>query len=186
MTRLILIRPGSTDFDDQQRIKGSLDIPLNDRGADQAEQTALDLADTYIDAIYSSPCLSARQTSQCIGKKRSTKVKIEENLRNISRGLWHGKSISELKQTQPKLYKQWQEHPESVTPPQGESLEEAKQRVAKCLKKIARRHNGHPIAIIMPEPMASIVSMMANGKKPSELWQAECKCGTWEHLEWDA
>ena len=30
MVRIVLIRPGSTDFDEQGRITGTLDIPLNE------------------------------------------------------------------------------------------------------------------------------------------------------------
>ena len=186
MSRLILIRPGSTDFDEQQRIKGSLDIPLNDRGTDQAAQTAEDLEGTKIDAIYSAPCMSAQQTSQCIAKKHNAKVKIEDNLRNISRGLWQGKCINELKKNQPRIYKQWQDHPETVTPPDGETLSDAMQRVAKCIRKISKRHNGHPIAIVIPEPMASVVAAMAKGDSHGDLWQAECKCGIWEQVDWNS
>lgn len=186
MSRLILIRPGSTDFDDQQRIKGSLDIPLNDRGTHQAEQTADDLENIDIDVIYSAPCMSAQQTSKCVGKKHKAKIKVEDNLRNISRGLWQGKCINELKKNQPRIYKQWQERPDTVTPPNGESLQEAKLRISKCLNKISKRHNGHPIAIVIPEPMASIVAMIATGGPQVDLWQAECKCGTWEQLDWQS
>ena len=32
MVHFVLIRPGSTDYDVQARIQGSLDIPLNERG----------------------------------------------------------------------------------------------------------------------------------------------------------
>ena len=32
MLQIVLIRPGTTDFDEQGRIQGTLDIPLNERG----------------------------------------------------------------------------------------------------------------------------------------------------------
>ena len=38
MLQIVLIRPGCTDFDEQGRIKGCLDIPLNDHGRAQARR----------------------------------------------------------------------------------------------------------------------------------------------------
>ncbi len=35
--RVLLIRPGATDFDDQGRIKGSLDMPMSERGRQQVD-----------------------------------------------------------------------------------------------------------------------------------------------------
>ena len=31
-SQVLLIRPGATDFDDQGRIKGTLDMPMSERG----------------------------------------------------------------------------------------------------------------------------------------------------------
>ena len=39
MLRIVLAQPGSTDFDDQGRIKGSLDIPLSVNGTAQVART---------------------------------------------------------------------------------------------------------------------------------------------------
>ncbi len=40
MPHFVLIRPGSTDYDQQGRIQGTLDIPLDDQGAEQVQQVA--------------------------------------------------------------------------------------------------------------------------------------------------
>ncbi len=60
MTRFVLIRPGDTDFDVQGRIKGNLDIPLNEGGSEQIRQTGQALADLGIGVVYSSACQAAR------------------------------------------------------------------------------------------------------------------------------
>ena len=52
MLKIILIRPGSTDFDEQGRITGTLDVPLNDCGNDQVARTIDELTDHEIQAIY--------------------------------------------------------------------------------------------------------------------------------------
>ena len=40
MLQIVLIRPGSTDYDVQGRIQGSLDIPLSEQGLAEAAAVA--------------------------------------------------------------------------------------------------------------------------------------------------
>ena len=75
MLRVVLIRPGATDFDEQRRIKGSLDIPMNENGNHQVAQAADELASLGIDQIYTSPCQSAQQTADALGRRLDVKVK---------------------------------------------------------------------------------------------------------------
>src|SRR4051812_34878815 len=108
MLRVVLVRPGCTDFDVQGRIKGTLDIPLCADGSRQAAETAQQLAGLEIEAVFSAPCTSAQQTAQAIAGPRKLKVKSLDDLQNVDHGLWHGKLIDEVRQTQPKLYRQGQ------------------------------------------------------------------------------
>ena len=54
MLRILLVRPGATDFDVQGRIKGCMDMPLSECGQQQVRQTVEDLADVRLAAIYTS------------------------------------------------------------------------------------------------------------------------------------
>src|SRR5215213_2320310 len=71
MLTILLVRSGTTEFDAQGRIQGTLDVPLCDEGRRQAEATAEDLTarSTPIDALYAGPCLSAQQTAEIIGDR---------------------------------------------------------------------------------------------------------------------
>ncbi len=40
MTQVVLIRPGATAYDEQNRVQGILDIPLSDRGRAEVVQLA--------------------------------------------------------------------------------------------------------------------------------------------------
>src|SRR5690349_12412629 len=129
MLRIVLVRPGCTDFDQQGRIKGTLDIPLCQDGSRQAAETAEQLAHLTIDVVYTSPCSSAHQTAKVIGTARRAKFKVIDDLQNVDHGLWHGKRIDEVKQTQPKVYRQGQENADSICPPQGEPIAMGRERV---------------------------------------------------------
>ena len=66
MVLVVLIRPGSTDFDGQGRIKGTLDIPLNEAGRQQAARAAFELGSANLTVLYTGPCQSARETADIL------------------------------------------------------------------------------------------------------------------------
>ena len=153
----LLVRAGSTDLDDQGRITGSLDMPLSPTGEQEARATAVEMDSFEIDAILSASCLAAQQTAQLLSRNGEIRVRVEESWVNLNHGLWHGKSIDELKEMQPKLYRQWQENPESVCPPGGETVDNVRSRVKNVLKRIGKKFNGGTVAIVAPEPLFSII-----------------------------
>lgn len=64
--RIELIRHGQTDWNRDDRLQGSSDIPLNATGRAQAVETAALLADQGLAAIVSSPLARARDTARII------------------------------------------------------------------------------------------------------------------------
>jgi broad specificity phosphatase PhoE len=183
MLRIALIRPGSTSFDDELRIKGALDIPMSDCGNAQIEQTASELSGYHFDAIYSAPCESAIGTASLLGKIEGLKPKILDGLANLDHGLWQGKLIEEVRLQQPKVYKKFQEDPGSVRPPGGETLQEARARFQKIIRKWMKKHANEMIAIVVPNPMASIIRQWITDDQIGNLWQSECDSGAWEMLQ---
>lgn len=180
MFHLILICPGSTELDDQRRIKGSLDVPLSANGSTQVARTVDELAETPIEHIYTSPATSAKQTAEALAARRDLKVKVLDKLQNLDHGLWQGKLIDEVKQNQPKVYKKWQESPETVCPPGGETLESAQRRLKSVLSKIVKKHKSGTVAIVVPEPLASLARCCLNSSEVGDLWKSECDRGQWE------
>ncbi|MFV1966190.1 MAG: histidine phosphatase family protein [Pirellulaceae bacterium] len=183
MLKILLIRPGSTDFDEQGRIKGTLDVPLNRQGTEQVARTIDELSKWPMDAIVTSPCQSCQQTAEALARQRDIKVKCLEGLKNLDHGLWHGKLIEEVKKRQPKVYRQWQERPETVCPPEGESLSAAQQRVSSAVAKICRKYKDGVVAIVAPEPLASLIRQFLDRSELGDLWKAECDCGRWEEID---
>lgn len=182
MLTILLIQPGATDFDDQRRIKGTLDFPLSENGVRQVSEIREALEDTEIDALYAGPCRSARETAEMLAEPRSLRVRRLEDLRNIDHGLWQGKLIEEIKRNQPKAFRQGQAHAVEVCPPEGESIQQARQRVRQSLQKLVKRHKKGTIGLIVSEPLASLVAGELEGHELQDLWEAECDQGRYRVL----
>jgi probable phosphoglycerate mutase len=172
MVQLILVRPGCTDYDHQARIQGNLDIPLSEDGKKQAAKAADALRIYAPTALYCSPSNCSEETAECIGKVLELKPKPIERLGNVDLGLWQGLLVDEVRRKQTKVYKQWQEHPETVRPPEGESLSEAAERVDEVLEKLTKKHRSGTIILVVPEPLASVVRQRADGTDLGDLWRA--------------
>jgi phosphoserine phosphatase len=183
MLQLILVRPGVTDYDQQARIQGTLDIPLSDAGRKEATQTAEAIRRYAPKALYCSPCAAAEETADVIGTALDLKAKPVERLQNVNLGLWQGQLIDEVRHKQPKVYKQWQEHPEGVHPPDGEMLDSALKRTEEVLEKLARKHRQGAIVLVAPEPLATIIRHRLDGTKLGDLWRATNGCGHVDVLE---
>lgn len=183
VSTVLLVRPGATEFDDQGRIKGSLDIPMSDHGREQVTSLTEQLAEVRVKTIYTSPCESARETAQQLAQGRDVRIKVIDAFRNIDHGLWHGKLIDEVRRNHPRVYRQGQESPTDVCPPGGESIRDAKARVIKAVRKVVRKSGDEVIAIVIPDPMAWVVQSLLSGKELSGLWNAETDSGSWELIE---
>jgi len=183
MITVILIRPGSTDFDEQGRIQGTLDVPLNQQGTDEVARLAEDLRDNGLEAIYHSACRSALQTAEALAAALGIKAKRLDNMQNLDHGLWQGMRIEEVKRKHPKVYRQWQEEPRSVCPPEGETLEAAQARVQAAVRKILRKHREGVVGIVVPEPLARLVRWQLNHSDLGNLWTAGEEHGRYEVIE---
>ncbi|MFM2092911.1 MAG: Phosphoserine phosphatase 1 [Planctomycetota bacterium] len=183
MIRIVMVRPGATDFDEQKRIIGTLDLPLSAAGEKQALDAAVGLQDTAIQCVYYSSCQSAQKTAEIIADKLDIKAKELAKLVNLDHGLWHGKLIEEVRQRQPKVYRQWQKNPASVCPPEGEPLSVAQDRVMAIFGKLLKRHNQQTIAVVCPEPLASVAIAWLRNEPVGDLWEAECRCGSWDVID---
>jgi probable phosphoglycerate mutase len=180
MLTVILIRPGSTDFDEQGRIQGTLDVPLNEQGGAEVARLADDLRHTGLETIYHSACTSAQQTAELLATALAVKTKRVDNLQNLNHGLWQGMRVEEVKRKHPKVYRQWQEQPDSVCPPEGETLEAARTRVQGALRKLLRKHREGTMGLVVPEPLARLVRSQLNHSELGNLWTAGEEHGSFE------
>jgi probable phosphoglycerate mutase len=167
---LIVIRSGATDYELQGRIRGSVDIPLCQEGVAEARRVAERLAAFDVRAIYTADVACAVETGRIVGAALGLRPRRARGLHNLGQGLWEGMLVDDIRRRQPRLYRQWQDNPWAIAPPEGELLEDACERVEAILEKLLRRRADGRVALVVPEPLDRIVRWIVAGESMGDLW----------------
>ena len=148
-TRILLIRHGETDWNRIHRFQGRSDLPLNQKGREQARALALALKDEHITAIHSSPLVRALETARLIKAFHpSSPLFEEEGLMEMDLGDFEGMEALHWASQYPDFRKNWEKDPASVTMPGGESLQEVQTRVIDTLEHITQHYSPESTLLI--------------------------------------
>lgn len=92
-----VMRHGLTDWNAERKIQGSTDIPLNDVGIQQAQETRKKLQNISFTRVLSSDLNRARLTAEIVlGPESPLKIQTTKKLRERQFGIWEGRSIPDL------------------------------------------------------------------------------------------
>ena len=134
---ILLARHGETDHNVQpQRVQGWIDIPLNDRGREQAAELAAAVRGEGSTVVYSSHLARARETAEIVAEALGVAVVVDERLAESRRGTWEGRLLDEIERDDPELWAAWRRGGAAFRFPGGESLQEHADRVAGALEDI--------------------------------------------------
>lgn len=147
-TRMVLVRHGQTDWNRDRIFRGRADVPLNKTGRAEARKIGEVLRGVALDAAYSSPLSRAMETARAILVHHDLEAQVDPGLVDIDYGRWQGVPLAEVKRTYPDEYRAWNEAPESVQMPGGESLEDVRRRAMESLERISRAHCGSTVLVV--------------------------------------
>lgn len=168
---LLVIRSGTTAYDQEGRIKGTLDIPLTEAGREESMRFGDEIARLSPSMLVTSSAACARETAKWIADRTGLEPRVCGALTNLDLGLWQGRLAREIAERQPKLYRQGQENPWAILPPEGESLDECCDRTATALERLLRRHSEGGLALVVPEPLGRIIRWVVAGEPFGNLWR---------------
>lgn len=133
MGELIILRHGETEWSRARRHTGRTDLPLTERGEDQARAVAAPVARRSIVRTIASPAERARRTAELAGL---TVDEVDPNLWEWDYGGYEGVTTADIQRERPGWYL-WTdgvvpgdaEHP-------GESVEQVGKRVDAVLERV--------------------------------------------------
>lgn len=147
--KVYLIRHGTTDWNEQGKIQGQADIPLNEQGQAQARRAARFLERISWDACFCSPLERARETARILLSGRDCPVYIDERLKEISYGEKEGTRIPLIRSTPGMSLYAYFEDPGRYVPDAGaESLEDLFKRCRSFLEALTRQADDYRSVLI--------------------------------------
>lgn len=134
MGKLILVRHGRTDLNrpgKEERLRAWKDIPLDNYGMQEAEETARLLSSHRINLIYSSDLLRARQTADALQRVSGARIVHSPHLRPWNLGALAGELVHDIIPILQRLNRQLNEKA-----PGGESFDDFYERYSKQIEEI--------------------------------------------------
>jgi probable phosphoglycerate mutase len=141
--KLVLVRHGETNYNQQHRLQGQLDIPLNDTGQRQAERVCLALRSERFSEIWSSPLARSFATAQAINRHHAVNLKSTEFLLERSFGEMEGDPVEEFQ----RLKANSDLAVQHFRAPGGESLADLKKR-AQLLWQQVKEFDGDDLLLV--------------------------------------
>jgi len=139
VTKLSIVRHGQTEWNRQQRIQGSTDIPLNSIGRAQAAEAGVRLRERPWDLVVSSPLVRAEETARIIaGELGLPRPEVDDGFTERHHGDMEGLTFSERQKR----------FPDGVPVPGLETRQQVLERVLPALARLGEAYEGQAILVI--------------------------------------
>src|SRR5436853_2807052 len=148
VTRVFMVRHGSTVVSAEDRFAGATDVQLSDEGREQTRRLSTRLSHEKIAAIYASPLRRTVETAEILALPHTLKVQVRDGLREINHGHWEQMTRREVEQKFPEEAAEWEKDPYSFAPAGGESGLAVTARALPALLELVRQHAGEHILIV--------------------------------------
>ncbi len=168
--RLILIRHGSSTWNDERRIQGQLDPPLSERGREQARRLGERLRGTTADALYSSDLLRARETAREVTAGTGLEPEFVPELREVALGEWEGLKRDEIVARYPTEWERWSAGPNWDIVPGGEGAAAFEARVGSALDRLVNKHRTGSIVIVTHGGVIQVALLRIVGRASTGLF----------------
>jgi broad specificity phosphatase PhoE len=166
MGKLILVRHGKTvlnSLDSAERLRGWMDVPLDEQGLQEAEETAQRLAQYPVAHIYSSDLYRARQTADAVVKATLAPIVHTPDLRPWNVGALAGQRVKDILP----ILRQLEVDP-SQPAPGGESFLQFCDRYSRKLEElleIARRSKTCIVAVTHVRNLLAAPTLLHGGNR---------------------
>lgn len=183
---ITLLRAGETSWDQEHRIVGATDLPMTELGTDTVAKAVHEGSfNSPFSLVLVSDEEAVSASARMLPRTTETKVKKLSNLGNVGLGLWEGVLERDLEERNPSTFNQWREHPERITPPEGESLQDAQARLIGAIRKsLAKCKGSQPNVAIVLRPLAwALVRCWLRDEKVSSFWEQLKHPVSVEHYE---
>ncbi len=140
---IYLLRHGEIDNVEPKRFMGQTDVPLTDRGIEQAYWWRRQWSKIRFNGIWCSDLERSRQTAEIMREQFECTLKVTPSLREIDLGEWDGMPVEAIRS---EFSDEWAARGRDMAgyrPPGGESFADLQARIVPVFEEIARDATGN-------------------------------------------
>jgi broad specificity phosphatase PhoE len=157
------------------------DEPISRRGQEQAQKLVAYFADKEISKIYISAYQRTGQTSAPLAGHLNLLPIVDERLNEIDNGLFDGTSEAEIGQKFPAEWQALRERRSDFRFPEGETGEEARERVVAFLDEKRETHGDENIIVVCHDGLIRILMCHLTNNPVFNRWNFQVDfCGLTE------
>jgi probable phosphoglycerate mutase len=173
MTRIYLVRHGTTEWNREEIFRGRAECRLNETGLAEARALADYFAEIPIEAVFTSPLSRALETARPTAESQGRKIVPDPAFTDLDFGAWQGLRLKEAQEQYPDLYRLWRVQPGAVSFPGGENLAQVRSRAWEGLLRLAEGNPQRTILIVTHRVVTKVLICAALGLDDSRFWQVK-------------
>ena len=176
--RIWFVRHGETEWNRTKRYQGHSDIPLNETGRRQAQETAALLANEPLMAVYASDLSRAVETAEAVAQPHGLQVQQNSALRELHFGLWEGLRYEQIMEKWADELSLMYEDPERGRAPEGEGFSYLAKRACPALQALREAHQEEKaIAVVAHGGTIRVLLCLLQEKSLQGLWNVAIEHG---------
>lgn len=176
--KIYIARHGETVWNAEDRVCGRTDVPLTEKGREQARELGEKMKDLPIDVIFASPLSRAKQTAEYVAEKKNLVCQTEERLIEQDYGIYegvnrHGEAFLNNKRQFAFRY------------PGGESMMQVAARTYEFLDEIRRKYRGMNVLLVCHGGVARVMKTYFEDLTNEEFFHYSIENCGWLEYELD-
>ena len=148
VNRLVLIRTGETDWNQQGRWQGWVANPLNAHGREQVQALGRYVRHIGMAALYSSDLRRAVETAELLAQDLGFAPTLDARWRERDIGRWQGMTADEIRSWYSAEFEQLHADPDGFRAPGGESRGDVRRRVLAAIDDILAQNRGETVGVV--------------------------------------
>lgn len=138
-------------------MQGFADIPLNERGLEQANESKINLIDKTYDIVFCSPLIRAKQTATIVNEDKNIDIIYDKRLRERNYGEFEGTNKSSFN------YNDFWAYNKNIKYAKAENVQDFFKRIYNFLDELKLKYQDKNVLIICHAGVLKAIECYANG-----------------------